>query len=247
MKPKNLFLAIYEQLTRKGAMRNIFVTRNAFGIFSKNSHVAARSGKPKVAYPSKASALRAAEAMGRKHGVHFSVYKCAWCDGWHVGKNAQNKLPDSRPLPPKAEEEGFNLNRFVVAQDRAFCGYATALREMEAGQKESHWIWYVFPQIAGLGMSRRSQAYAIGSTEEAEAYLKHPVLGERLREITRAVLKNPEGADPACFMGSAIDGKKLQSCMTLFDHVSPNDLFAEVLHRFYNGIPCCATMIRIRR
>ena len=92
MKIKNLYLALYDQLTRKGAWRNIFVTHNAFGIFSRYSHTARGSGKPKMAYPTKAVAMKAARAMCEKHGVHFSVYKCAWCDGWHVGKNAQNKV-----------------------------------------------------------------------------------------------------------------------------------------------------------
>ncbi len=92
MKIKNLYLAVWEQLTRKGAWRNIFVTHNAFGILSRYSHTARRSGKPKVSYPTKAVAMKAAEAMSTKYGVHFSVYKCAWCDGWHVGKNAQNKI-----------------------------------------------------------------------------------------------------------------------------------------------------------
>lgn len=92
MKIRNLFLAISDQFTRKDAWRNIFVTHNAFGIFSRYSHTARRSGKPKIPYPTKDVALKAAEAMGKKHGVHFSVYKCAWCDGWHVGKNAQNKV-----------------------------------------------------------------------------------------------------------------------------------------------------------
>ena len=89
---KNSILAIWNQLTRKGAWRNIFVTHNAFGIFSEYSHISRRNGKPKIPYPNKKVALRAAEAMGKKHGVHFSVYKCAWCDGWHIGKNAQNKI-----------------------------------------------------------------------------------------------------------------------------------------------------------
>ena len=83
MNTKNIMLAIWNQLTRKGAWRNIFVTHNAFG-------------KPKVAYPSKYVAEKAAEAMGKKHGVHFSVYKCAWCDGWHIGKNSENKIPTLR-------------------------------------------------------------------------------------------------------------------------------------------------------
>lgn len=85
MNIKNLILAAYDQLTRKGAWRNLFV-------FSKYSHVARGGGKPKMAYPSKAVAMRAAEAMSRKHGMLSSVYKCAWCDGWHVGKIAQNKI-----------------------------------------------------------------------------------------------------------------------------------------------------------
>ena len=86
---KNSILAIWNQLTRKGAWRNIFVTHNAFGIFSE---YISPQRKPKIPYPNKKVALRAAEAMGKKHGVHFSVYKCAWCDGWHIGKNAQNKI-----------------------------------------------------------------------------------------------------------------------------------------------------------
>lgn len=89
---ESCILAIWNQLTRKGAWRNIFVTHNAFGIFSRYSHISRRNGKPKIPYPNKKVALRAAEAMGKKHGVHFSVYKCAWCDGWHIGKNAQNKI-----------------------------------------------------------------------------------------------------------------------------------------------------------
>ena len=91
MDTKNCILAVWNQLTRKGAWHNIFVTHNAFGIFSQYSHISRRTGKPKIAYPTKKVALRAAEAMGKKHGVHFSVYKCAWCDGWHIGKNKENK------------------------------------------------------------------------------------------------------------------------------------------------------------
>ena len=104
MKIKNLFLAIYDQLTRKGAWRNIFVTHNAFGIFSRYSHIARGSGKPKMPYPTKAVALKAAKAMSEKHGVHFSVYKCAWCDGWHVGKNAQNKVKPKDDSEKKSPE-----------------------------------------------------------------------------------------------------------------------------------------------
>lgn len=92
MKLRNLLMAIRDQATRRGAWRNILVTHNAFGIFSRYSHISRRTGLPKVPYRTREAALQAAEKMGRKHGVHFSVYKCAWCDGWHVGKNRQNKI-----------------------------------------------------------------------------------------------------------------------------------------------------------
>ena len=92
MKVKNLIYALYDQMLRPGAWRNIFVTHNAFGIFSRYSHVSRATGRPKISYPSKAGAQKAAEAMSPKRGVHFSVYKCVWCDGWHIGKNAQNKI-----------------------------------------------------------------------------------------------------------------------------------------------------------
>ena len=89
---RNLILAIYDQLTRPKALRHIFITHNAFGIFSRYSHIARQSRKPKIAYPSREAASQAATAMERKYGVHYSVYKCVWCDGWHIGKNRQNKI-----------------------------------------------------------------------------------------------------------------------------------------------------------
>ena len=104
MKIKNLLLAIYDQLARKGAWRNIFVTHNAFGIFSRYSHTARGSGMPKMPYPTKAVALKAAKAMSDKHGVHFSVYKCARCDGWQGGWSAQNKVVHA------TNSEAANLN-----------------------------------------------------------------------------------------------------------------------------------------
>lgn len=92
MKIKNLLLSIIDQVNREGAFRNIFVTHNALGIFSIHSHISSRSNKPKVEYSSKEAAQKSAQAMSQKMGVHFSVYKCAFCDGWHIGKNAQNKI-----------------------------------------------------------------------------------------------------------------------------------------------------------
>jgi hypothetical protein len=92
IKLKNLWSGIKDQITRENAFRNIFITHNAFGLFSYNSHHNPRTDKDKVSYPTKESAQKAADSMGKKRGVHFSVYKCIYCDGWHIGKNRQNKI-----------------------------------------------------------------------------------------------------------------------------------------------------------
>ncbi|MGN6216556.1 MAG: DUF1810 domain-containing protein [Solirubrobacterales bacterium] len=109
------------------------------------------------------------------------------------------------------------LRRFVEAQDQGGT-YARALAELRAGRKTSHWIWFVFPQIAGLGQSAMSQRYAIGSMEEAQAYLEHPVLGPRLVECARALLGH-EGLSARQILGE-IDAVKLRSSMTLFARAS---------------------------
>lgn len=124
----------------------------------------------------------------------------------------------------------FNLERFLDGQR---FGYEYALNEIRNGRKEGHWIWYVFPQIKGLGYSPNSQFYGISGKEEAKAYLEHPVLGARLREITEALLAI-EGKTAEDIL-SPIDAMKVRSCMTLFDVVSPNDIFADVLGRFYGS------------
>ncbi len=125
----------------------------------------------------------------------------------------------------------FNLERFVKMQEY---DYATALNEMKCGHKESHWIWYIFPQLRGFGHSINSWIYGIADIEEAKAYLEHPVLGQRLREITAAILPH-QAEDVYQIMGSHVDGLKLFSSMTLFDAISPNDVFAQVLTTFFNG------------
>ncbi len=125
------------------------------------------------------------------------------------------------------------LSRFIEAQESAYSGYNQALAEMKSGGKQSHWIWYIFPQIVGLGRSGMARRYAIQSVEEAKAYLEHPVLGSRLREITNIVLSYSDNADPNVFMMASIDAMKLKSCMTLFDYISPHDIFGEVLRKFY--------------
>lgn len=128
-------------------------------------------------------------------------------------------------------EEG--LERFIEAQD-SYGTYETALHEMKNGQKRSHWIWYIFPQLKGFGHSYNSRFYGIDDVEEAKAYLNHSVLGKRLKEITSVLLTHTD-EDVVTLMGSYIDAIKLRSCMTLFDAVSPNDIFGQVLDVFYEG------------
>ena len=131
----------------------------------------------------------------------------------------------------KTTNDPFNLQRFVDIQQT---DYATALQEMKDGQKQSHWIWYIFPQLRGLGRSSYSWIYGLADTEEAQAYLDHPVVGPRLREVTQAVLAH-QGKDVVAIMGSSIDAMKLRSSMTLFDACSPNDIFRNVLDAFFEG------------
>ena len=111
------------------------------------------------------------------------------------------------------------LDRFLKVQD-SFRVYEIALGEMRQGRKQSHWIWFVFPQLKGLGRSFNSEYYGLDGLEEARSFLAHPVLGQRLREVTEAALQHQE-EDPVTLMGSRIDAVKLKSCMTLFDIVSP--------------------------
>jgi uncharacterized protein (DUF1810 family) len=125
----------------------------------------------------------------------------------------------------------YNLKRFLDAQATT---YDRALAELKAGQKRSHWIWYIFPQYRGLGFSAMSQKYAIQSLDEASAYLAHPILGDRLLECTTTVL-GITGRSAYEIFGSP-DDLKLRSCATLFAVVSPADsLFVQLLDRFYSG------------
>lgn len=125
-----------------------------------------------------------------------------------------------------------SLNRFLTAQER---DYETALAEIKGGRKRSHWMWYIFPQIAGLGFSETSKFYAIKDRAEAEAYLQHPVLGKRLIEISNALLELEDNHATRIF-GSP-DDLKLKSSMTLFAALPDTDpVFGQVLAKFYNGI-----------
>jgi len=125
----------------------------------------------------------------------------------------------------------FDLDRFITAQENV---YSRALSEIKNGRKESHWMWFIFPQIDGLGFSSMTVKYAIKSREEAVAYLHHGLLGARLREITSALLEI-QGKSAREIMGSP-DDMKLKSCMTLFALVSDeNNIFQAVLDQYFGG------------
>ena len=126
-----------------------------------------------------------------------------------------------------------DLERFVLAQE-AGGTYESARAELRAGRKVGHWMWFVFPQLAGLGVSPISQRYAIGSLEEARRYLAHPILGQRLQECVRALLEL-DGPSARDVLGQ-VDAMKLRSSMTLFARAAPDDpLFQAVLERYYGG------------
>jgi uncharacterized protein (DUF1810 family) len=128
-------------------------------------------------------------------------------------------------------EDPFRLQRFVTAQQPL---YEKACGELRNGQKRSHWMWFIFPQIQGLGQSEMSRRYAISSVEEAVAYLKHPILGARLRECTKLVLAT-EGRSIHQVLGSP-DDLKFHSCMTLFSRAAPDEpLFRDALAKFFGG------------
>ena len=123
------------------------------------------------------------------------------------------------------------LDRFLDAQRG---DYAAALAEVRRGRKTSHWMWYIFPQIAGLGQSSTARYYSIRDLEEAREYYAHPVLGQRLREISGALLEL-RGSDPVAVFGG-IDSMKLKSSMTLFAMAAPDDpIFQQVLDKYYGG------------
>lgn len=134
-------------------------------------------------------------------------------------------------------EDSFDLSRFVDAQapliDRV-------LAELHQGRKASHWMWFVFPQVAGLGMSAMTQKYAIGSLAEAKTYLAHPLLGERLRECVEILLEQ-EGRSAHAIFGSP-DDVKLRSCLTLFSEASGEEVFLRALDKYFDGEPDAETV-----
>ncbi len=127
----------------------------------------------------------------------------------------------------------YNLTRFIQAQKR---DYDIALAEIRAGKKASHWMWYIFPQLKGLGRSSTSEYYGLSGIKEAQAYLSDPILKARLIEITDAVIAHKDKSAEEIFGG--IDAKKLRSCMTLFSIAAPDiPVFEAVLEQFFHGVP----------
>lgn len=140
-------------------------------------------------------------------------------------------------------EDIYNIDRFLTAQDTFSSSYNIALNEIKNGHKSSHWIWYIFPNVKGLGQSSQSNYYGISCLNEAKAYLAHPVLRERLIEISKEVLLQNEKTTVYTLMGSPVDVKKLKSCMTLFHFADPEEeVFKKVLDTYFNGYFCKKTI-----
>ena len=139
--------------------------------------------------------------------------------------------------------EGFDLQRFVDAQD-AGRTYESALRELRAGRKRSHWMWFVFPQVEGLGMSPTARHFGVRGLAEAKAYAAHPVLGPRLVAAAQALTALP-GGDPVAVLGP-VDAMKLRSSMTLFSRADPDEpVYQAVLDKYYDGVADEATLSRL--
>ena len=138
-------------------------------------------------------------------------------------------------------DDPFDLQRFVDAQAPVYERVRTELRN---GRKQSHWMWFIFPQIAGLGHSAMAQRYAISSLGEAEAYLEHPILGARLRECT-SLIAQVEGKSAYQILSSP-DDMKLHSCLTLFAQAAPEEpLFRAALDKYFDGVKDPQTLARL--
>ena len=150
-------------------------------------------------------------------------------------------IEDINPIKKKLMFENTDINRFIEAQEVPyFCGYKQALQEVKNGRKTNHWIWYIFPQLRCLGRSSRAYYYGIADKDEAQRYLEHNILGSRIREITEALLEHKDKTALSIF--GDIDAVKVRSSMTMFDFLSPNDIFSEVLRSFYNEERCETTL-----
>ncbi len=164
---------------------------------------------------------------------------------WFLGRGAGRLRPArteatrGRSKVGATTDDPYDLERFIVAQN-ADGMYERALRELQRGHKTSHWMWFVFPQMAGLGQSTMSRTFAISSLDEARTYLQHDVLGPRLIECASVVAHRAGQAAEQIF--GRIDAQKLRSSMTLFLRASPGEpIFQQVLDRYFDGLPDAAT------
>lgn len=149
-------------------------------------------------------------------------------------------MPDDAGKDETIVIDPFNLSRFIDAQAPV---YGTVVRELREGRKQSHWMWFVFPQIAGLGASPMARRYAISGLDEAEHYLDHPTLGRRLIECTELAIASASGGAIALF--GRPDDLKFRSSMTLFDATGKSEVFGTALRHFFNGEPDELTLARI--
>ena len=140
------------------------------------------------------------------------------------------------------DSDPFQLQRFVEAQAKTV---EVALAELRAGRKHSHWIWFIFPQLTGMGRSPTTQFYGIRSLREARAFLAHPILGNRYRQCVEAILGWSGRKDAAEILGD-VDAMKLRSSLTLFENASGDPLFRQALEAFYDG-PDLATVLILKR
>ena len=151
-----------------------------------------------------------------------------------IAKYIQELKPNTANNPITNYKSKDGVKRFVEAQNAMYAGYKQALEEVRNGRKVWHWIWYIFPQMKGLGHSDKAVYYGIADREEAEEYLLNFTLNDRIHEISEALLLHQD--KPAVSIFGSLDAMKVQSSMTLFDAVSPNDVFGRVLDQFYGGV-----------
>lgn len=175
------------------------------------------------------------------HDLGFGFYSPGWLAGYEDVIESAIVFKKSYYPEVKISDDRYNLQRFLDAQNPV---YDRVWEELQRGRKQSHWMWFIFPQIAGLGHSAMAQRYAISCLREAEAYLVHPVLGPRLRECTRLILQ-VNGKSAYEILGSP-DDIKFHSCLTLFARAAPDEeMFNAALDKYFDGRDDALTIARL--
>lgn len=224
-KPRHTCQLAIRTISAHAALQQHFQTLPLGTLYGKTVGDTLRLGMESVSARDESEVLPPRLTEGRRRGGELREYG--------------RLLPGPLLSETHSAEDTYILYRFIEAQETT---YPLALREVSSGQKRSHWMWYVFPIAEGLGHSATSRRYAIHSREEAAAYLAHPVLGERLKEITHALLLLDEGTTAKAVSGNT-DAWKLRASLTLFAAVSPNDdIFTPALTRYYGSRRCRRTL-----